>query len=104
MLQVGRGPDLGEEPRGADHRGELGAQHLEGDRRLELEVLGQVDGGHATRTDFALDPVAAGKSSRKTSRAIRHSGTRGWKSARLYVSIPDPQRRWPVLACKNCIT
>ena len=31
MLQRRRGLDLGEEPLGADHRGQFGAQHLEGD-------------------------------------------------------------------------
>ena len=50
--------DLGQEPLGAEHRAELGAEHLEGDLAIVLEVGGEVDGGHAAGAELALDPVA----------------------------------------------
>jgi hypothetical protein len=61
MLQVRGGPDLAQEPLGADDGGELGAQHLDGDLAVVLEVVGEVDGGHAAGTEFALEPVAVGE-------------------------------------------
>ena len=61
MLQLGGGLDFREEPLAADHGGELGAQHLERDLAVVLEVLGQVDGGHAARAELALDAVAVGE-------------------------------------------
>ena len=61
MLQVGGGLDLAEEPLGADHGGELGPQHLDRDLAVVLEVLGEVDGGHAALAELALDAVAVGQ-------------------------------------------
>ena len=61
MLQVGDGLDLAQEPLGADHRGELGAQDLDGDLAVVLEVLGQVHRGHAALAQLALDAVAVGE-------------------------------------------
>ncbi len=61
MLQVGRGLDLGQEPLGADRGGEFGAQHLERDVAVVLEVVGEVDGGHAALPELALDAVAVGE-------------------------------------------
>ena len=61
MLQVGGGLDLGEEALGADDGGELGAQDLDGDLAVVLEVLGEVHRGHAARAELALDPVAVGE-------------------------------------------
>ena len=61
MLQVGRGPDLAEEPLGADHGGELGPQDLDGDLAVVPQVLGEVNGGHAALAELALDPIAVGQ-------------------------------------------
>ena len=63
MLEVGGGLDLGEEAFGADDGGEFGAEDLDGDGAVVLEVVGEVDGGHA-----ALRPA----------RARRGSGRRDW--------------------------
>jgi hypothetical protein len=52
------GLDLRQEPLGADHRGQLGAEHLDGDLAIVLEVLGEVDGCHPALTELPLDPVA----------------------------------------------
>ena len=63
MLEVGGGLDLDQEPLGPDHGGELGPQDLEGDLAIVLEVLGEIDGGHAAGTQLALDAVAIGQCS-----------------------------------------
>ena len=39
MLEIGGGLDLGEEALGPDHRGQLGAQHLEGNPAIMTEIL-----------------------------------------------------------------
>lgn len=61
MLQVRGGLDLAEEALGADHRREFGLQHLDGDLALVLEVLGEVDGGHASLPELTLDAVSVGE-------------------------------------------
>ena len=44
-----------EEPLGAERGGQLRAQHLEGDRPVVPEVVGEVDRGHAAAAQLALD-------------------------------------------------
>jgi len=61
MLQVGGGLDLAEEPLGADDGAELGAEHLDRDAAIMLDVLCQVDGGHAALAEFAFEPVSVGE-------------------------------------------
>ena len=61
MLEVRGRLDLGEEPVGADHRRQFGAQHLERDLAIVLEVVGEVDKGHPARAEFANDGVSSGK-------------------------------------------
>ena len=48
MLEPGGDFDLTEEAVGAEPRGEVGAEDLDGDPAVVLEILGQVDGAHAT--------------------------------------------------------
>jgi hypothetical protein len=57
VLQPGRGLDLATEPVSVDCRGQLGAQHLEGDGPLVLEVAGQVDRGHPAMPKLALEHI-----------------------------------------------
>ena len=47
--------DLAQEPLGAQRRGELGAEHLERDLAVVLEVVREVDGRHAAAAELALD-------------------------------------------------
>ena len=47
-----------QEPLGAEHRGELGPQHLERDLAVVPEVVREVDGRHAAGAELALDAVA----------------------------------------------
>ena len=61
MLQGGDGLDLAEEPLGADDRGELRAQHLDRDLAVVLEVVREIDGGHAAGAELALDAIAIGQ-------------------------------------------
>ena len=58
MLQPGGDLDLLHEPIGAEGGGEVGAQHLDGHLAVMLEILGEIDGGHAAGPEFALDGVA----------------------------------------------
>ena len=58
MLERRCGLDLGDEALGAQHGGELGLEHLERDATVVPQVLRQVDGGHATLAQLALDAVA----------------------------------------------
>jgi len=52
--------DLAEEPLAAERGGQIGAQHLERHLAVVLEVVGQIDHGHAAATDLTLDGVAVG--------------------------------------------
>ena len=49
--------DLAGEAVRAERGGELGAEHLDRDLAIVLQVLGEVDGGHAALAELALDPV-----------------------------------------------
>ena len=51
------------QPLGSDHRGELGSQHLQRDLSLVLQVLSEVDRGHAALAQLALDAVLAAQCS-----------------------------------------
>ncbi len=61
MLQRRRGLDLREESLGADHGGELGAQHLERDLAVVLQVVCEIHRGHAARAKLALETVTVGE-------------------------------------------
>ena len=61
MLQAGGDLDLGEEAVAADDGAQLGVQDLDGDLAAVLEVLGEVDRGHAALAELALEAVAVGK-------------------------------------------
>ena len=40
---------------------EFGAEDLDGDLAVVLEVVGEVDGGHAARAELAFEAVAVGE-------------------------------------------
>src|SRR5438034_6346130 len=61
MLQGGDGLDLPQEPLGADHRRQLGLEHLNGDLATVLEILGEIHRGHTALAQLPLDPVAVGE-------------------------------------------
>ncbi len=61
VLEIGGGLDLGEEPLGADDRGQLRVEDFDGDLAVVLQVLREVHGGHAALTQLPLDPIAVGE-------------------------------------------
>jgi len=58
VLQIGGGLDLGQEPFGTDHGGQLGPEDLDRHLAVVLEVLGEVHRGHAALAQLPLDAVA----------------------------------------------
>ena len=62
--------DLALEALGPERGGELGVEHLERDRPLVPEVVGEVDGGHAAAAELALEGVAVGE---RVAHTLRHS-------------------------------
>ncbi len=54
-------PDLREKSVGADGGGEVGAEHLECDIAIVLDVASQVDRRHSAGTDFTLDAIPPGQ-------------------------------------------
>jgi hypothetical protein len=89
VLQVGGGLDLGEEPLGADHGGQLGPEHLDRDLAVVLQVVGEVHRGHATRAQLAVEAVAVGEGGGERGGYVAHARrlkparprTRGGRSA-----------------------
>jgi hypothetical protein len=73
VLQIGRELDLGQEPLGADHGRELGAEHLERDPPGVADVLGEVDGRHAAGADLALEAVAVRQGGLEAAEQFGHS-------------------------------
>ena len=61
MLQVRRGLDLRRKRSAPIDGGEFGPQHLDRDLAVVLEVLREVDRGHAAGTELALERVAVGE-------------------------------------------
>ncbi len=65
VLEAGGGLDLGEEALAADDGAQLGVEDLDGDLAAVLQVLGEIDGGHATLAELALEAVAVGQGDRE---------------------------------------
>ena len=72
MLQLGGGPDLGEEALGAELGGEIGMQQLDRHLAVVLEVVREIDRGHAARAELALDAVAVGEGGGEASLGVAH--------------------------------
>ena len=76
MLEPGGDADLAREAVRAEGRGELGAEHLDGDLAVVLQVVGQVDGGHAALAELALDPVGGAEGTLKLVAQVAGRGDR----------------------------
>jgi hypothetical protein len=61
MLEIGSDAYFLEEPIGAECRGKLCPKNLESYLALMAEVLREIDRGHATAPELALDRVAIAK-------------------------------------------
>ncbi len=59
MAELGRHPDLAEEPLRPQHLGQMRPQDLQSDIALVLEVAREIDHSHAAVADLALDRVSA---------------------------------------------
>ena len=86
MLEVGCDLDLRQKPLGPDNRSQIRLQDLEGHLPVVLEVIGQVDRGHAALTELTLDGVAAFEGCVQASDWIGHGGQKasnGRRTARV---------------------
>ena len=72
MLQRRRRLNLDHEPLGAEYRREFGLQDLHGDQAVVLEVVREVDGGHAALPELALDAVPVGKGGGEARENVTH--------------------------------
>src|SRR3954452_21245139 len=61
MLEAGGDLDFLEEPLGADHRRELGVEHLDGDLPVVARIRREEDGRHSAAAELALDRIAVGQ-------------------------------------------
>ena len=66
MLERGRRPDFHHEALGAKHGGQLRLEHLDRDLAVVLEVVREIDGGHAASPELALERLAVGECCRET--------------------------------------
>src|SRR5947208_2142534 len=57
MLKVRRDADFAQKALDAEHRAELGVEHLDGDTPLVAEIAGEVDGRHPASADLTLDQI-----------------------------------------------
>ena len=70
-MQASGGFDFEEEAFRAEDGGQVGAEHLDRDLALVLEIVGQVDGRHTTLAELALEAVAVGQ---RGGEAFRNGG------------------------------
>jgi hypothetical protein len=59
VLESREGLDLAQEPRAAERCGEVLAKHLDRDLTIVSQVVREVHGGHAARTQLAVDAIAS---------------------------------------------
>ena len=85
VLETGRELYLLEEPLGADHRRQLGVQHLDGHLAVMADVLGDVHGRHAAGSHLALDDVSVGESGRHAVELVCHGAEHTPRSVSLTV-------------------
>jgi hypothetical protein len=63
VVELGGELDFTEKPVSAEHGGQLRAQDLERDVPVKLEIVREVDGGHAALTQLTVEAVAIGERS-----------------------------------------
>ena len=72
VLEVGRRLDFAEEAISAECGGELGAKNLDGDLAIVLQVVGEIDSGHAAGPEFALDAVTVSEGAIQRCNEVGH--------------------------------
>ncbi len=98
MLQPCRGPDLREESLGAECLAQIGMQDLDGDITVVLDVVREIDRGHAALAQFAFDAVAIGQCFRQTDERVGHRALVAKATARLMSLKWRPPRAIPKIA------
>jgi hypothetical protein len=73
VLEPGCQLDLTLEAFGTQRGRQLGMEHLQGDRTLVANVLGQIDRSHAATAELALDPVSIRQATLKLLPQVSHS-------------------------------
>ena len=58
MIQPSGDRNLAQEPLGAERLGQLGTQDLDSSLALVLQIVSEVDRGHAALTQLAIDAVS----------------------------------------------
>ncbi len=101
VLELRGEADLAQKPLGAEHRGELGPEHLEGDEPVVLEVCGEIDRGHPAAAELALDRVAAREGSPETFEEVGQ-GIHSVTPALAYGAGERPARAGIALAPSSC--
>jgi len=71
--ELGGDLDLAEEAVAAEGRGQLEAQNLQRHGAAELEISGEIDGGHPARAELALDGVAVDEGTTKRVENVHRS-------------------------------
>ena len=90
MLQPGGEPDLALEALGPERGGQLGVEHLEGDRAVVLDVVREEDRGHAAAAELALERVAVAQAFLELRAQVGHARPVG--SWRWQAFIVGPRR------------
>lgn len=72
VLELSREPDL--EALGAEEGAEPGAQHLDGDGAVVLQVLGEIHGRHAAAAQLAAEQVPVGDRCLEAGEGVREGG------------------------------
>jgi hypothetical protein len=93
VLEVRGGGNFGKKSLRADDRGQFGAQYLHRHAAIVLDVLSQVDGGHAALSELALEAVAVGQGVGEAGEDVGHRDLAAKAAARL-VSLKRPWSRW----------
>ena len=76
VLELGGHANFTVESLGTDRGAELRVQHLDGDLALMLEILREVDGGHAAGAELAFHAIPVGQSRLQSIESVAHGS--GW--------------------------
>jgi hypothetical protein len=81
-----------EEALSAEHRGEVRPEDFERHVAIVLHVTGEIDRGHPTRPELALERVAVGEGGLQTSEQIGQAGAQAWDSSIIGLANERGQR------------
>ena len=73
MVELGGDGDLAEEPLGAERVGEFGVEDLDRHRAIVLEIVCEVNRGHAALPELALEAVAVDQCGPELFGDLRHA-------------------------------